>query len=62
VKGTDMELINLNVSEYGIGLTSYFGDVYVFWRTIALVAGIVIVLRIAKVIRKNARYKARRFG
>lgn len=57
-----MELINLNVSEYGIGLTSYFGDVYVFWRTIALVAGIVIVLRIAKVIRKNARYKARRFG
>lgn len=48
-----MELINLNVSEYGIGLTSYFGDVYVFWRTIALVAGIVIVLRIAKAIRKK---------
>ena len=57
-----MELINLDGSEYGISLTTYFGDVYLFWRTIALVAGIVIVLRLAKVYRKNARYKARKFG
>ena len=57
-----MELINLNVSEWGISLTSYLGDVFIYWRTIALVAGIVIVLRIAKVIRNNSRLKARRFG
>lgn len=57
-----MELLNLDVSEYGVSLTSYFGDVYLFWRTIALVAGIVVVLRLAKVYRKNARYKARKFG
>jgi len=50
-----MELINLDVSEYGISLTSYFGDVYVFWRTLLLVAGVVVVLRIAKSIRKKVR-------
>jgi hypothetical protein len=48
-----MELLNLDISEWGISLTSYFGDVYLFWRTIALVAGIVIVLRVAKAIRKK---------
>ena len=48
-----MELFNLQVSEYGISVVTYFGDVYVFWRTIALVAGIVVVLRIAKVLRKK---------
>ena len=48
-----MELFNLQVSEYGISVVTYFGDVYVFWRTIALVAGIVVLLRIAKVIRKK---------
>jgi hypothetical protein len=57
-----MELINLNVSEWGFSLTSYLGDVFIYWRTIALVAGIFIVLRIAKVIRNNSRLKARRFG
>ena len=50
-----MELINLDVSKYGISLTTYFGDVYVFWRTIAFVAGVVVVLRIAKAIRKKVR-------
>jgi hypothetical protein len=48
-----MELLNLDVSEYGISLTTYFGDVYVFWRTIWLVAGVVVVLRLAKYIRKR---------
>jgi hypothetical protein len=50
-----MELINLDVSEYGINLTSYFGDVYLFWRTIILVVGIVVVLRVAKYIRKKVK-------
>jgi hypothetical protein len=51
----DMELINLDVSQYGISLTTYFGDVYVFWRTIWLVAGVVVVLRLAKYIRKAVK-------
>ena len=51
----DMELINLDVSQYGISLTTYFGDVYVFWRTIWLVAGVVVVLRVAKYIRKAVK-------
>ena len=50
-----MELLNLEVSEYGIGFTSYFGDVYVLWRSVLLVVGIVVILRIAKVIRKKAK-------
>ena len=50
-----MELINLEVSKWGISLTTYFGDVYVFWRTIYLVVGIVVVLRLAKYIRKAAK-------
>ena len=50
-----MELINLEVSKWGISLTTYFGDVYLFWRTIYLVAGIVVVLRLAKYIRKSVK-------
>ena len=50
-----MELINLDVSEYGINLTTYFGDAYLFWRTIWLVAGVVVVLRLAKYIRKQTK-------
>jgi len=48
-----MELFNLQVSKYGINLTTYFGDAYVFWRSIYLAVGIVVVLRIAKAIRKQ---------
>ena len=50
-----MELFNLEVSKWGISLTTYFGDVYLFWRTIYLVVGVVIVLRIAKYIRKRVK-------
>ena len=50
-----MELFNLEASKWGISLTTYFGDVYVFWRTILLVVGIVVVLRIAKIIRKKGK-------
>jgi hypothetical protein len=50
-----MEMINLNVSEYGISLTSYLGDVFLYWRTFAIAALIVVVLRTAKTIRKKVR-------
>jgi hypothetical protein len=50
-----MELFNLEVSEYGVSLTTYFGDVYIFTRTIFLAVGIVAVLLIAKRIRKALR-------
>ena len=50
-----MELFNLEVSEYGISLTTYFGDAYLYWRTIMLAVGIVVILRIAKVIRKRVK-------
>jgi hypothetical protein len=55
-------MINLDVSEYGISLTTYFGDVYVFWRTFALAALIFIVLRLAKAYRAKARLLGRKFG
>ena len=48
-----MNLINLDVSEWGIDLTTYFGDVYVAWRTIVLVVVVVSVMRITKIIRKR---------
>jgi hypothetical protein len=54
-KGYDMELFNLEVSKWGISLTTYFGDVYLFWRTFYLVIGVVIVLRVAKYIRKRVK-------
>lgn len=50
-----MELINLEASKYGVSLTTYFGDVYIFTHTIYLVVGIVAVLLIAKRIRKAVR-------
>ena len=50
-----MELFNLEVSKWGISLTTYFGDVYVFWRSVYLVLGVVIVLRVAKYIRKAVK-------
>jgi hypothetical protein len=50
-----MELFNLEVSKWGISLTTYFGDVYLFWRTVYLVVGIVVVLRLAKYIRKSVK-------
>jgi hypothetical protein len=57
-----MEMINLNVSEYGISLTSYFGDVFLYWRTFAAVALIVVALRLAKAYRAKARLSGRKFG
>jgi len=50
-----MELFNLEVSEYGVSLTTYFGDVYIFTRTILLTAITVAVLLVAKRIRKAVR-------
>lgn len=50
-----MNLINLEVSKWGISLETYFGDVFLYHRTWLLVAGVVIVLRTAKLIRKAGR-------
>ena len=54
-KGTKMELLGLAVSEYGVSFTSYFGDVYINTRTFLFVAVIVVVLRVAKLIRKSGK-------
>ena len=50
-----MELFNLEVSKYGVSLTTYLGDVYIFTRTIYSALAIVAVLLIAKRIRKAVR-------
>jgi len=50
-----MELFNLEASKYGISLTTYFGDVYIFTRTIYTVVAIVAILLIAKRIRKAVK-------
>ena len=56
-----MELFNLQVSEYGINLTTYFGDVYFFWRSLLLVIAIVVILRGVKILRlRNAVRKEER--
>ena len=54
-EGNEMELLGLAVSEYGVSFTSYFGDVYINTRTFLFVAVIVVVLRVAKLIRKSAK-------
>jgi hypothetical protein len=46
-----MELIQLEVSEWGISLETYFGDIYLYHRTWLLAVGIVVVLRAAKIFR-----------
>lgn len=50
-----MNLIELNVSEWGLDLSTYFGDVYIAWRTIVLVVVVVSVMRITKIIRKRIK-------
>lgn len=48
-----MELFNLEVSEWSINLTTYFGDVFLPHRTWLLAVGVIALLRIAKIIRKR---------
>jgi hypothetical protein len=50
-----MELFNLSVSQWSINIESYFGDVYLNHRTWIIIAGVVVVLRVAKYIRKAVR-------
>ena len=52
-QGDKMNLLNLDVSVWGISLSTYFGDVFLFWRTIYLALGIVAILLVAKRIRKR---------
>jgi hypothetical protein len=47
-----MELFNISVSKWSVNLESYFGDIYLNHRTWITVLVIVVVLRIAKKIRK----------
>lgn len=50
-----MKVINLEVSNYGISLQSYLGDVFLYHRTWLLLLGVVVVLRTAKLIRKAGK-------
>ena len=50
-----MELFKLEVSKYGISLQTYFGDLYIFTRTIYTVVAVVAILLIAKRIRKAVK-------
>jgi hypothetical protein len=52
-----MELFNLEVSRWGISLETYFGDLYLYHRAWILILGVVVVLRLAKIIRKNNNKK-----
>ncbi len=47
-----MELFSISVSKWSINVESYFGDIYLNHRTWISVLAIVVVLRIAKKIRK----------
>jgi hypothetical protein len=53
-----MQLFNLEISKYGIDLQTYFGDIYLYHRAWILILGVVVVLRLAKIIRKNNNKKA----
>lgn len=53
LKGYQMELFNLEVSEWSINLTTYFGDVFLPHRTWLLALGVIVILRVAKLIRKK---------
>lgn len=57
-----MELIQLDVSQYGISLETYFGDMYLYWRTPLIAISVIVVLRIAKAYRAKARLSGRKFG
>ena len=50
-----MELFNLEVSQWSINLETYFGDLYLMHRTWIAVVAVVVVLRVAKFIRKAVR-------
>jgi hypothetical protein len=50
------EFINFGFDSYDLSLTTYFGDIYMPWRTVILLGLIFAALRVRKVI------KARRTG
>jgi hypothetical protein len=50
------EFINFGFDSYDLSLTTYFGDIYMPWRTVILLGLIFAGLRVRKVI------KARRAG
>ena len=50
-----MELFNLEVTKWSINIETYFGDLYLMHRAWLTVVGVVVVLRVAKRIRKAVR-------
>ena len=48
-----MTIFNLEVSEYGISLQTYFGDLFLYHRAWITAIGLVAVLLMAKIIRKR---------
>ena len=52
-KGKFMTIFNLEVSEYGISLQTYFGDLFLYHRAWITAIGLVAVLLVAKVMRKR---------
>jgi hypothetical protein len=50
-----MTIFNLGVSQWGISLETYFGDVFLYHRAWITAIGLVSVLLVAKLIRKRVR-------
>lgn len=50
-----MELFNLEVNQWSINIETYFGDIYLMHRTWMLALAVIVVLRLAKVIRKKGK-------
>jgi hypothetical protein len=50
-----MNIFTLDVSKYGLNIDSYFGGVYIETRTFIIVGVLLVVLRVAKLIRKAVR-------
>ena len=53
MKGSDMELFNLEVSKFGVSVETYFGDVFLYHRAWLTALAVIVVLRIAKLIRNR---------
>ena len=50
-----MKLLQLDVSNYGISLETYFGDVYLYHRAWLTAVALIVVLRLAKLIKNKVR-------
>jgi hypothetical protein len=53
-----MQLFNLEITKWSINIETYFGDLYLMHRAWLTVLGVVVVLRVAKLIRKRLNERA----